>query len=227
MNPKNLNLYIVDDDEAVRRSLGNSLLAHMDDCSIKTFPSGEAFLRDANIDASGVVVLDYLMEGMTGLEVHQVLLDRKSPLMVIFLSGKGDIPVAVRSMEKGAVSWLQKPLDSDVFLATVMRAKEKAADIAMNRRDRYDARIRWSKLTLREMQISALVAPGKSAKEIAQKLTSMQSEIDHRTVENHRSKVFQKLDVKNSNELLIFLQQNDLWDEAQASLAQSASKFKD
>lgn len=223
MNPNNLNLYVVDDDEGVRRSLGSLFLAQLEDCSIKTFESGESFLEKANLNGSGVVVLDYIMGGMTGLEVHQRLVDLRSPLVVVFLSGKGDIPDAVRAMMKGAVCWLQKPCTDEELFQTVEVARQKAKEIAIDRRDRYDGLLKWRKLTLREMQVCALAAGGKSARESEQILDRLHPDfpINYRTIENHRGKAFAKLDVNNSNALLIFLQQNGLWDEAQASVSKS------
>lgn len=212
MNPKNLNLYIVDDDEAVRRSLGSLLLARLADCAIKTFDSGEAFLADANLDGSGVVVLDLRMQGMSGLDVFTVLKERASPLVVVFLSGHGDIPVAVRAMQEGAVSWLEKPCADDKLMETLERAKAQAADVAVGRRERQRALELWAKLTPREKQVAPVVAEGKSSKELAQLLSRLDpaNPIDFRTVENHRAKVFAKLEVPNSNALLVFLRDNGL-----------------
>ncbi len=210
MNPNNLNLYIVDDDEAVRRSLGSLLLSRLSDCSIKTFESGEAFLQNASLDGSGIAILDLRMEGMSGLDVFQALQERKSPLVVVFLSGHGDIPVAVRAMQEGAISWLEKPCSDAVLLATIQKAKELAASVAKMRRNRQVGVARWVKLTPRERQVAPLVATGKSSKEIARILSSQTDEVEHRTVETHRAKIFAKLEVANSNELLIFLRDHAL-----------------
>jgi len=70
---------------------------------------GEAFLEQARVDDAGVVVLDLRMQGMSGLDVFKALQDRRSPLVVVFLSGHGDIPVAVRAIQEGALGWLEKP----------------------------------------------------------------------------------------------------------------------
>jgi FixJ family two-component response regulator len=212
MNPKNLNLYIVDDDEAVRRSLGSLLLARLTDCSVKTFESGEAFLEGAQIDGSGVVVLDLRMQGLSGLDVFNVLQERASPLVVVFLSGHGTLPVAVRALQDGAVSWLEKPCTDDQLMAAVEQAKARAAGIAEARRDRHHDLQLWAKVTPREKQVAPLVAQGLSSKVAAQVLTKQDpsSPIDHRTVENHRAKIFSKLELANSNELLVFLRDNRL-----------------
>ena len=212
MNPTHLNLYIVDDDEAVRRSLASLLLSRLTDCSIQTFDSGEAFLQSAQLDASGVLVLDLRMQGMSGLDVFQLLQQRESPLVVVFLSGHGDIPVAVRAMQQGAVSWLEKPCSDERLMEAVSRAKMLAADIAKARRERQRALQLWAKVTAREKQVAPLVAQGLSSKEAAQLLTKQDPEnpIDYRTVENHRAKVFAKLEVANSNALLVFLRDSGL-----------------
>ena len=212
MNPNHLNLYIVDDDEAVRRSLASLLLSRLTDCAVQTYDSGEAFLQSAQLDASGVLVLDLRMQGISGLDVFQELQERASPLVVVFLSGHGDIPVAVRAMQQGAVSWLEKPCSDDKLLEAVGRAQTLAADIARTRRERQHALQRWAKVTPREKQVAPLVAQGLSSKEAAQLLTKQDPDnpIDYRTVENHRAKVFAKLEVANSNALLVFLRDNGL-----------------
>lgn len=210
MNPNNLNLYIVDDDEAVRRSLGSLLLSRLTDCSVKTFDSGEAFLKNASLDGSGIAILDFRMDGMSGLDVFQALQDRKSPLVVVFLSGHGDIPVAVRAMQDGAISWLEKPCTDAQLLHTIQQAKERATAIAFARRERHHGLARWEKLTPRERQLAPLVASGKSSKEISRCLSHQSDELGDRTVETHRAKIFAKLEVANSNELLVFLKNHNL-----------------
>jgi FixJ family two-component response regulator len=229
MNPSDLTIYIVDDDEAVRRSVGNLLLAHVRNCSFKTFESGEAFIAGANLDASGVVLLDYIMDGMTGLEVFQALHERASPLFVVFLSGKGDVPVAVRAMEKGAVSWLSKPCTDDELLQTIQRATARATDLAVKRRNSHAAAQLWARLSPREKQAATLAAQGKTAKEGARILEQLHLavQLDPRTFENHRAKALGKMNTKNSNELLLFLHESELWNEAKGSLKKSSDSDKD
>ena len=212
MNPKHLNLYIVDDDEAVRRSLASLLRARLCDCAIQAYDSGESFLQAAQLAASGVLVLDLRMQGISGLDVFQQLQERGSPLVVVFLSGHGDIPVAVRAMQQGAVSWLEKPCSDDKLMEAVNRAKALAADIARARQGRQRALQLWAKVTAREKQVAPLVAQGLSSKEAAQLLSKQDPEnpIDFRTVENHRAKIFSKLEVAHSNALLVFLRDNGL-----------------
>ena len=213
MNPKNLNLYIVDNDEPVRRSFGSLFVARLPDCSVKTFASGEAFLEGANLDGSGVVLLDLRMEpGMSGLEVFAALKERGSPLVVVFLSGHGTLPVAVRAIQEGAVTWLEKPCKDEHLMEAVEQAKARAAGIAAARRDRHQALQRWAKVTPREKQVAPLVAQGMSSKVAAQLLTQQApaKPINWRTVDNYRASIFDKLELANSNELLVFLRDNGL-----------------
>jgi FixJ family two-component response regulator len=214
MNPNNLNLYIVDDDKAMRHSLAMLFLAHLDGVAVQPFDSGEAFLQNAKLDGSGVAILDLRFEHegeaasrMNGLEVFHRLKERCSPLVVVFLSGHGTIPDVVHAMQDGAVSWLQKPCSEDVMLQTVSAARDRARSIAEKRRDRQIAVDRWSKLTQRETEVAALVARGQSAKVIGQTLTKddPQRPVEFRTVEAHRARVFAKLEVANANELQEFM----------------------
>jgi FixJ family two-component response regulator len=208
MNPNHLNLYIVDDDEPVRRSMLSLLALRVPEFSIKCFESGESFLANAQTDASGVVLLDFRMEGMSGLDVFARLQEQHSPLVVIFLSGHGTIDTAVRAMQDGAVSWLQKLCSDDELVATVQKARERAVVIATRRRDMHQALQRWDRLTPREKQVAWHVAEGLSSKEIARALSTPSAELEYRTVETHRSKIFTKLDMPNSNALQAFLRDN-------------------
>ena len=214
MNPNNLNLYIVDDDQPMRKSLGALFHARLDGIAVQSFESGEAFLENAHVDSSGVAILDLRLDDvsgqlgrMNGLEIFRALKDRQSPLVVIFLSGHGTLPEAVKALQDGAVDWLQKPCSEEAMLTTVQAAKNKAMVIATRRRAARDGMEKWEKLTEREREIAPLVAQGPSAKEIAQVLTRKDPNhpIDHRTVESHRAKVFAKLEVANAPELQRFL----------------------
>lgn len=205
MNPNHLNLYIVDDDEPVRRSMLSLLALRVPEFSIKCFDSGENFLQNAQLDASGVVLLDFRMQGISGLDVFAQLQAQHSPLVVIFLSGHGSIDTAVRAMQDGAVSWLQKLCSDDELVVTVQKARERAVAIATRRRDQHQALQRWDRLTPREKQVAWEVATGKPNKVIARDLSTQASELETRTVETHRSKIFTKLDLPNSNALQAFL----------------------
>lgn len=198
------HLCIVDDDEAVRRSLGLLLLSRGH--AVQAFGSGEAFLAGADLQRPGCVVLDLRMEGMSGLQVFDALRAQDSPLVVIFLSGHGDIPMAVEAVQNGAFGWLEKPCNDERLLESIAKALQKAEEIAVRRQARQAAEALWSKLTPREMQVARLVAQGLPNKRIALELAPL----EQRTVETHRAHVFAKLGLSNSHELDRFLRAHGL-----------------
>jgi FixJ family two-component response regulator len=187
-NPR-LNIYIVDDDEDVRRSL--VMLLHSQGHALQAFESGEAFLAQVDVARQpGCVVLDLRMQGLSGIEVFDQLLARHSPLVVLFLSGHGDIPLALEQVKKGACDWITKPSTPQV-LAKLGPALELAAERAV-------ARQLWDTLTDREREVAPLVAQGHSSKQIARKVVP---EVGNRVIDTYRAKVFEKLKVANAAEL--------------------------
>jgi len=197
-------LYVIDDDEAVRRSLGLLLLSRGH--AVQAFASGEAFLEGAALDQPGVAVLDLRMDGMSGLQVFDALRDKQSPLVVLFLSGHGDIPIAVQAVQNGAFGWLEKPCTDERLLEMLEKALAHATEIGTRLQARQAALSLWQKLTPREVQVARLVAEGHANKRIAQLLTP----IEPRTVETHRAHVFAKLGLANSHELDRFIRDHAL-----------------
>ena len=211
----NLNIYVVDDDKAVRRSIGNLLLSRH--YAVQTYASGEEFLAQVPLDQGGVVVLDLRLEdasgqGLSGLEVFESLRQRNSPLVVLFLSGHGDIPTAVQAVQNGAFAWLEKPCVDDALISHIDQASIRAREAWDRHRARQSAIAQWDRLTERECEVAVLYAQGHAAKEIARTLTARKPEspIDHRTVENHLARCRAKLEISNSNELQKFLMENHL-----------------
>ncbi|MBN8753042.1 MULTISPECIES: response regulator transcription factor [Variovorax] len=204
MNALANNLCIVDDDEAVRRSLGLLLLSR--GYAVQTFASGEAFLEGADLQRAGCAILDLRMDGMSGLQVFDALRAQDSPLVVIFLSGHGDIPMAVEAVQNGAFGWLEKPCNDEQLLDSIARALRQAGENAVRRQARQAAQALWDKLTPREMQVARLVAEGKPNKQIALELAPL----EQRTVETHRAHVFAKLGLSNSHQLDRFLREHAL-----------------
>ena len=132
MNNPYLTIYIVDDDEDVRRSL--VMLLHAQGHALQAFESGETFLAQVDVARQpGCVVLDLRMDGISGIEVFDQLLARRSPLVVLFLSGHGDIPLALEQVKKGACDWITKPSTPQV-LAKLGPALELAAQRARDHR---------------------------------------------------------------------------------------------
>jgi len=199
-----LNLYVVDDDEAVRRSLGLLLLSRGH--AVQAFASGEAFLAGIDLQRPGCAILDLRLGGISGLQVFEALRAQQSRLVVVFLSGHGDIAMAVEAVQQGAFGWLEKPCNDERLLNTVAQALQKASAIAAEQQARQAAQALWAKLTPREVQVARLVAEGKPNKRIALDLAPLEL----RTVETHRAHVFAKLGLSNSHELERFLRENAL-----------------
>ncbi len=198
------HIFVVDDDEAVRASLGLLLLSR--GYVVQTFASGEAFLADADHQRPGCAILDVRMAGLSGLQVFQALRGKGSPLVTLFLSGHGDIPMAVQAIQDGAFGWLEKPCNDERLLDSVARALGHAGELAARRQARRAAQALWDKLTPREKQVARLVAEGKPNRQIALELAPL----EQRTVETHRAHTFAKLGVANSHQLDRFLREHGL-----------------
>lgn len=198
------NLFVVDDDEAIRRSLGLMLLSRGH--AVQAFASGEDFLAAVDMQRAGCVILDLRLGGMSGLQVFDALCVSESPLVVLFLSAHGDIQMAVEAVQKGAFDWLEKPCSEERMLDAISRALAKSEQVAVRRAARLEALALWDKLTPRERQVARLVAGGKPNKRIALDLAPLEL----RTVETHRAHVFAKLGLLSSLELDRFLREHEL-----------------
>jgi FixJ family two-component response regulator len=190
-------LYLVDDDEAVRQSLTMLLLSRGLAGNLGSFESGEAFLEGAELHRCGCVILDMRMCGMSGLQVLEELKARDSWLVVLFLSGHGDIQAAIAATQNGAFDWLEKPCEEQRLLDRVGAALAWAAEVG-------EARRRWATLTDREAEVARLLAStGGTSKEIARLLVPPTG---NRVVDTYRERTYAKLEVSNPSELLQFLQ---------------------
>ena len=186
--------HLVDDDEAIRDALAWLLKSRGLPCA--TYASAEAFLDAWSPQTSGCVVLDMRMSGMSGLDCFDRLLERGSTLPVIFLTGHGDVPLAVATLKKGAFDFFEKPFnDNDLATrigeALALDANQRTASATVD-----SVKARLASLTSRERQIMDLVLTGKFNKVIADELN-----ISMRTVEVHRANLFDKMQVKTAVEL--------------------------
>jgi len=185
---------IVDDDEAIRDAL--SWLFKSRHVRSRTWPSAEAFLADWHADLRGCLVLDIRMGGMSGLELFDVLAERQSQLPVIFLSGHGDIPLAVAAVKKGAFDFVEKPFNDNELVDRVIQALEFDASRQIMRASQAGVTSRLAQLTPRERAVMGRILEGKYNKVIADEL-----HIAMRTVEVHRARIFEKMGVKSAVEL--------------------------
>ena len=188
-------VYVVDDDDAVRDSLG--LLLRSAGLSTQDYPSAETFLDDFNNDMIGCLVLDIRMPGMNGLELQARLAQRKSTLPIVFITAHGDIPMAVEALRMGALDFVQKPFDDTEIVGKVNAAMEDGQRHHQEEVRRNVVRERLSTLTARERHVMDQVVQGKANKVIASDLS-----ISQRTVEIHRARVMGKMKVTSLAQLV-------------------------
>ncbi len=186
--------HLVDDDEAIRDAL--SWLLKSRNLPYATYDSAENFLAAWSASMSGCIVLDMRMSGMSGLDCFDQLHERQSTLPVIFLTGHGDVPLAVQTLKKGAFDFFEKPFNDNDLVNRIEEAlRHNAQQRAANANvDSFKAKL--ATLTSRERQIMELVLAGKFNKVIADELN-----ISMRTVEVHRANLFDKMQVKTAVEL--------------------------
>jgi FixJ family two-component response regulator len=193
--PKKGTVYVVDDDEAVRDSL--QWLLEGKDYRVRCFESAESFLSRYDAREVACLIVDIRMGGMTGLELQNRLIENKSPLPIVFITGHGDVPMAVDTMKKGAMDFIQKPFKEDQLLDLVERMLNQATEafteyqVAQNR----DALM--ARLTLRESQVLERIVAGRLNKQIADDLG-----ISIKTVEAHRANIMEKLNANTVADLL-------------------------
>jgi len=183
-------VFVVDDDHAVRSSLG--MLLETEGFKVRTHDSGEGFLAAFDDRLRGCLILDLRMPGMNGLEVQAELSKRGSRLPIIFLSGFGDIPTTVGAIKAGAEDFLTKPPDFGVLIDKVRALVDKSRRIDALDREQEEVRACLSELTAREREILGMAISGLSSKEITQQLG-----LSQRTVENHRLRINKKLRTGN------------------------------
>ncbi len=186
--------HVVDDDAAIRDAL--AFLLRSRGVSSIGYGSAEAFLRDGGDDPEGCLVLDVRMGGMTGFELFDRLIARGSQLPVIFLTGHGDVPMAVAAVKKGAFDFVEKPCNDNELVDKVIAALEFDALQRAARTSSADVSARLASLTPREQEVMQRVLAGKLNKVIADEMG-----IAMRTVEVHRARIFEKMGVKSAVEL--------------------------
>lgn len=179
-------IFIVDDDPAVQQAL--KLLFRSVGYRTESFNTGQQFLDAYNDNWAGCLVLDIRMPGMTGLELQQHLNGRHSILPIIFMTGHGDVPMAVEAMQAGAVDFIQKPFHDQDLLDRVVQALNKDMSNRSSLREQNAIRKRLESLTPREHEIMDMVVDGKANKVIAADLN-----LSQRTVEIHRARVMEKM----------------------------------
>jgi FixJ family two-component response regulator len=188
-------VYVVDDDDAVRDSL--QWLLEASRYRVLGFDSAEKFLAEHDPDAIAVAIVDVRMPGMSGLELQDELLARGVPYPIIFITGHGDVPMAVSTMKKGAVDFIEKPFDQDALKALVERMLGEARTRASETERRRISEALVAKLTPREQQVLERIVAGRLNKQIADDLG-----ISIKTVEAHRANIMDKLNANTVADLM-------------------------
>ncbi len=189
-------IFIVDDDAGIRQSLKAFLTIKR--FLVRTFESAETFLAALPAQASGCLVVDVRLPGMSGLDLQRELKRRQVDLPVVVITGHGDVPMAVTALKAGALDFLEKPFDTDVILAAVqeaLRAGPSRGGTTVF--DRSEIELRFEQLTSRECEVMDLVVLGHPNKVIAHRLG-----IAVRTVEIHRARVMEKTGARNLSQLV-------------------------
>jgi FixJ family two-component response regulator len=185
MQPATPTVFVVDDDEGVRNSL--RFLLKSVGLSTRALASASEFLEEYQQNQPGCLVLDVRMPGMSGIELQQQLNLRGATIPVIFITGHGDIPMAVESMQHGAFDFLQKPFRDQDLIDRIQRALERDARNRTALTQHSKIRERFQSLTPREREVLVLMTRGKPNKVMAAELG-----VSQRTVEIHRARVMEK-----------------------------------
>ena len=200
--PKRGTVYVVDDDEAVRDSV--QWLLEGQDFRVRSFESAEVFLARYDPREVACLIVDIRMDGMSGLELQDRLIERNSPLPIAFITGHGDVPLAVDTMKKGALDFIQKPFNEQQLVPLVERMREQARANFAEHQQAASRDALLSKLTGREAQVLERIVAGRLNKQIADDLG-----ISIKTVEAHRANIMEKLGANTVADLLkIALGQN-------------------
>ncbi|WP_119393882.1 response regulator transcription factor [Salinibius halmophilus] len=188
-------VHVVDDEPDVRGAV--QLLLKSMGYTVICYENGQSFLEQFSGQGSGCIILDVRMPGKSGLAVQEALIDQGCLLPIIFMSGHGDIPMAVKAVQRGALDFLEKPFNDQALLDLVERAKLTCAQHTQTQAEISEIQQQMAELTPREKEVMQCLVEGLSNKLIARKL-----DVSPRTVEIHRSRVFQKMQVENAQQLV-------------------------
>ena len=181
-------VYIVDDEEAVRRSIAR--LVRSVGLRAETFPSAQAFLAQKVGDEPACLVLDVRLPDQSGLDLQAAMGPSQRSMPIIFITGRGNVPMSVRAMKEGALDFLEKPFESEALLEAIQRALAKSREGREVETERAAIERRLATLSPRERQVLALMAEGRSNHAIATELV-----VTERAVEKHVTSIFTKLNL--------------------------------
>jgi FixJ family two-component response regulator len=192
---KDCTIFIVDDETAVRR--GFSLLIRSAGYSVRNYASIREFLDSENFIGEGCILLDIYLEGESGLDLQEAISRKFSNLPIIYITGAGNVPMSVQALKKGAINFLQKPVDDKLLLAAVEEALRRSSSLVRERDQILKIKSLVDQLTPREYEIFRYILTGLLNKQIAAELN-----ITEHTVKLHRGKITGKLGVKSVAEMV-------------------------
>lgn len=188
-------VYVVDDDASVRESLRRIFKSH--GIQVSTFQSAREFLDWTRPEVPACLLLDVQMPGKTGIQLQEELVANEVNLPIVFMTAHGDIPMTVKAMQKGAVNFLQKPVNDDQLLETIRMAIDRNVQDRKMSADQREFLERVQSLSKREHEVMTQVITGKLNKQIARRLG-----ITEYTVKVHRGRVMEKTGVPSLAELV-------------------------
>ena len=191
----NKNIFLVDDDAAVNHAL--SVFLESSGYSVKSFPSAEDFLEEADGAVEGIMLLDQRMTGMSGMELQAEFPKRDIALPIIFITGHGDVRMSVKAIKAGAIDFIEKPFNNEDLLASIREAFARADDSKKDRDLFAECRHCLSSLTPREREVMQHVVDGMSNRRVAELL-----DVSDRTIEVHRSRAMKKMGVESITDLV-------------------------
>lgn len=191
-------VFLIDDDQNIRTTLSRALTKRQ--FNVRTFESATRFLAEYDPAEPGCLVLDYGLPEMNGLELQKALAERQFAIPIIFISGHGGVPETVQAMKAGAVDFLQKPFRQHVLVDCITTAF--ATDMAMREfeLDRQSAKEKFASLTVREREIANFMIANPS--NTASKEIALELDISPRTVDHHRARILEKMDIHSVAELI-------------------------
>ena len=188
-------VFVVDDEEAICDSVAQQLRSVGK--AIRTYSDPPRLLEELGPGHAGCIIIDVRMPGMSGLDVQRALNERRCAMPLIFITGHGDVPMAVEAMRNGAFDFLQKPFNDDDLIRRVQKALEQDARDRSRLEHIDETRRRWQALTAREREIGDRLVDG-----AANKVIALDLEISERTVELHRARVMQKMEARSLAQLV-------------------------
>lgn len=188
-------VFVIDDEEAICDSI--ALLLRSVGLASRTYSDPRRFLDEVDPGHAGCIIIDVRMPGMNGLDVQRALNERRCAMPLIFITGHGDVPMAVEAMRNGAFDFLQKPFNDDDLIRRVQKALEQEARDRARLEHIDETHRRWQALTTREREIADRLVDG-----AANKVIALDLDISERTVELHRARVMQKMEARSFAQLV-------------------------